>query len=81
MGAAVLTIFVEGSVHERAEVDGYARASARGRGDPRPPDGVRFYGCPPEKLRPPLGAPRRGGGVHRRDAWDMVLGHAEAGPW
>jgi len=75
VGAAVLTIFVEGSVHERADVRG-ARVLA-------PVDEailhhpmVKDYGCPPEKLRLPR-AHRAVEAGHRRDAWEMVLGHAD----
>jgi pyrroloquinoline-quinone synthase len=77
VGAAVLTIFVEGSVHERAEMRGE---------HPLPPIDeailahpmVRYYGCPPEQLRLPR-AHRAVEAGHRHDAWDMVLGHVEAG--
>ncbi|HEY4117337.1 MAG TPA: iron-containing redox enzyme family protein [Byssovorax sp.] len=74
VGAAVLTIFVEGSVHERAELAG-TRA-------PAPIDEVvakhpmvAFYGCPPDKLRLAR-AHRAVEGGHRRDAWSMVLENA-----
>jgi pyrroloquinoline-quinone synthase len=39
---------------------------------------VRYYGCPPEQLRLPR-AHRAVEAGHRHDAWDMVLGHVEAG--
>ena len=76
VGAAVLTIFVEGSVHERAEMSG-ARALPPVDEAILAHPMVRHYGCPPEKLRLPR-AHRAVEAGHRRDAWDMVLGHAGA---
>ena len=76
VGAAVLTIFVEGSVHERAEMSGERALPPVEEAILAHPM-VRFYGCPPEKLRLPR-AHRAVEAGHRRDAWDMVLGHAEA---
>lgn len=77
VGAAVLAIFVEGSVHERAELAG-ARAE-------KPVDEaigahpmVAHYGCPPEKMRL-VRAHRAVESGHRRDAWRMVLGHVQPG--
>lgn len=71
IGAAVLTIFVEGSVHERSELEG--------RRDLLPIEEavlahpmVVHYGCPPAKMRL-LRAHRAVEGGHRRDAWEMVL--------
>lgn len=75
VGAAVLTIFVEGSVHERAELGG-ARALPPIEDAIRAHPMVAFYGCPPDKLRLPR-AHRAVEAGHRRDAWDMVLGHAD----
>jgi pyrroloquinoline-quinone synthase len=73
VGAAVITIFVEGSVHERAE--------RRGQREQLPVEKailahpmVRFYGCPPEAMRL-LRAHRAVEGDHRKDAWDMLLRH------
>ncbi len=77
VGAAVLTIFVEGSVHERAELGG-ARALPPIEEAILAHPMVRYYGCPPEKLRLPR-AHRAVEAGHRRDAWAMVLGHADAG--
>jgi pyrroloquinoline-quinone synthase len=74
VGAAVLTIFVEGSVHERAELAG-TRALPPVEDAIRAHPMVAFYGCPPDKLRLPR-AHRAVEAGHRRDAWDMVLGHA-----
>jgi pyrroloquinoline quinone (PQQ) biosynthesis protein C len=72
-GAAVLTIFVEGSRHERQVLDGT-------REEPPIEEAVRkhplvaHYGCPPDKMRLPR-AHRLVEGGHRRDAWKMVLDH------
>jgi pyrroloquinoline-quinone synthase len=77
VGAAVLTIFVEGSVHERADMAGtrvLPPVDEAVRAHPM----VAFYDCPPEKLRLPR-AHRAVEAGHRRDAWDMVLGHAGDG--
>lgn len=49
VGAAVLTIFVEGSVHERAELAG-RRAMPPIEDAIREHPMVKFYGCPPERL-------------------------------
>jgi pyrroloquinoline-quinone synthase len=77
VGAAVLTIFVEGSVNERAELAGTRHEL--------PVDEaiaahsmVRHYGCPPQKMRL-VRAHRAVEGGHRKDAWQMVLGHALRG--
>jgi pyrroloquinoline-quinone synthase len=78
VGAAVMTIFVEGSVHERAE-----RRGER----PTPPieeailahPMVRFYGCPPAAMRLAR-AHRAVEGDHRKDAWDMLLEHLPDSP-
>jgi hypothetical protein len=71
VGAAVVTIFVEGSVHEREECGG---------GRPRRPIDeviaahpmVRWYGCPPEAMRLAR-AHYAVEGDHRKDAWDILL--------
>lgn len=76
VGAAVLTIFVEGSVHERAELAG-ARALPPVDEEILAHPMVRHYGCPPEKMRLPR-AHRAVEAGHRRDAWQIVLGHADA---
>lgn len=73
IGAAVLTIFVEGSVHERAEIAGT-------RDLPPVEDHVRLhpmvhhYGCPPDKMML-VRAHRSIEGDHRADAWRAILGH------
>lgn len=77
VGAAVLTIFVEGSVHERAELAG-TRALKPIDEAVRAHPMVAHYGCPPEKLRLAR-AHRAVEGGHRQDAWSMVLEHAPGG--
>jgi len=82
IGAAVLTVFVEGSVHERAEL---SRADERGaipRDDPATVERaiaehpmVKHYGCPPSAMDL-VRAHRAVEGGHRKDAWRMVLEHA-----
>ena len=70
---ALLTIFVEGSVHERAELrGGYVRPS--GDADILAHPLVVHYGCPPEamEIRRAHGAVEGG---HRRDAWRIVVAH------
>lgn len=74
IGAAVLTIFVEGSVHERLDLSGkraHPPIEEAVMGHPM----VKHYGCPPERLRL-LRAHRMVEPDHRKDAWRMVLGHA-----
>jgi len=73
VGAAVLTIFVEGSVHERAEMAGRRALPPVDQAILDHPM-VVHYGCPKEKLRLPR-AHRMVEGAHRKDAWRMVLGH------
>jgi pyrroloquinoline-quinone synthase len=70
----VLTIFVEGSVHERAEMAG-TRTLPPIEDAIRAHPMVAYYGCPADKLRLPR-AHRAVEAGHRHDAWDMVLGHA-----
>jgi pyrroloquinoline-quinone synthase len=78
LGAAVVTIFVEGSVHERADREG---------GRPEVPIDeaiaahpmVRFYGCPPAAMRLAR-AHRAVEGDHRRDAWDVLFRHIPLDP-
>jgi heme oxygenase-like protein len=73
VGAAVVTIFVEGSIHERQE-----RAGGRSQ---RPIEEaivdhplVRFYGCPSGAMRLAR-AHRAVEGDHRTDAWDVLFRH------
>ncbi len=70
---ALLTVFVEGSKNERAELAG---TFVRPRGEvavARHPM-VLHYGCPPEAMRLTRAHGDVEGG-HRRDAWRLVLGH------
>jgi pyrroloquinoline quinone (PQQ) biosynthesis protein C len=71
---ALLTIFVEGSVNERAELSG---TFVRPRGDDavREHPLVRVYGCPPEAMELTRAHAKVEGG-HRADAWKMLLPHA-----
>jgi pyrroloquinoline-quinone synthase len=77
VGAAVVTIFVEGSVHERREFEGARRAEPVEEVIARHPM-VRFYGCPPEAMRLTR-AHQEVEGDHRRDAWDTLLHHVPDG--
>jgi pyrroloquinoline quinone (PQQ) biosynthesis protein C len=77
VGAAVVTIFVEGSVHERREFEGTHRAEPVEDVIARHPM-VRFYGCPPEAMRLAR-AHQAVEGDHRRDAWETVLRHVPDG--
>ncbi len=73
-GLALLTIFVEGSVHERAELAGdYVRP--RGEDVVRAHPLVKHYGCPPEAMELSR-AHAQVEGEHREDAWRMVLASA-----
>lgn len=74
VGCAVLTIFVEGSVHERSDLAGTREQLPVDEAIARHPM-VAHYGCPPESLGL-VRAHRAVEGGHRRDAWQMVLGHA-----
>jgi pyrroloquinoline-quinone synthase len=73
----LLTIFVEGSVHERAELEGrYERR--RGEDAVRAHPLVAHYGCPAEAMELTR-AHAAVEGAHRRDAWAIVLAHAPDG--
>lgn len=74
VGAAVLTIFVEGSVHERAEREGRRELPPVEQAIAEHPL-VRFYGCPKDAMQL-VRAHRAVEGGHRDDAWRMVLDHA-----
>lgn len=74
VGAAVLAIFVEGSVHERASLAG-TRAELPVEQAIAEHSLVKHYGCDPGKMRL-VRAHRAVEGGHRTDAWNMVLGHA-----
>jgi hypothetical protein len=74
---ALLTIFVEGSVHERAELEGtFVRRT--GEGVVREHALVKFYGCRPEAMTLTR-AHALVEGDHRGDAWRMVLGNVAEG--
>ena len=70
---ALLTIFVEGSVNERAELAG---TFARPRGEEAVAGHplVVHYGCPPSAMALTRAHATVEGG-HRADAWRMVLAH------
>lgn len=74
VGAAVLTIFVEGSVHERAEIGGTREQPPIEEAIAAHPM-VAHYGCAPERMNL-LRAHRAVEGGHRADAWRIVLSHA-----
>ncbi|MFO0677607.1 MAG: iron-containing redox enzyme family protein [Polyangiaceae bacterium] len=70
---ALLTIFVEGSVNERAELAGtFLRASGEDAVKNHPL--VVHYGCPPGAMKLTRAHGQVEGG-HRGDAWRMVLAH------
>lgn len=73
-GVALLTIFVEGSIHERSELSG---AYERPRGDAAVDRHalVVHYGCPPSAMDLVRAHGLVEGG-HREDAWRIVLDHA-----
>jgi pyrroloquinoline-quinone synthase len=74
---ALLTVFVEGSVNERAELAG---THVRRVGDDavREHALVKHYGCPPEAMVLTRAHAQVEGG-HRADAWRMVLAHTADG--
>ncbi|HEV3191987.1 MAG TPA: iron-containing redox enzyme family protein [Polyangiaceae bacterium] len=70
---ALLTIFVEGSVNERAELQGsLVRRQAEDVVRDHPL--VRHYGCPPDAMDL-VRAHALVEGDHRQDAWRAVLAH------
>jgi pyrroloquinoline quinone (PQQ) biosynthesis protein C len=74
---ALLTIFVEGSVNERAELAGtFVRKT--GEEAVRHHPLVKHYGCPPEAMQLTR-AHAAVEGAHRRDAWRVVLDHVREG--
>ncbi len=73
VGCAVLTIFVEGSVHERATKAG-TRLLPPVEDAIRDHPMVAHYGCPPERMDL-VRAHRAVESGHRSDAWDSVLDH------
>jgi pyrroloquinoline quinone (PQQ) biosynthesis protein C len=70
---ALLTIFVEGSVNERAELAG-TFVRRRGEEAVREHPLVKHYGCPPEAMVLTR-AHAQVEGAHRHDAWRVVLAH------
>lgn len=74
---ALLTVFVEGSVNERAELEG---KFVRRRGEAAVQDHplVKYYGCPPEAMELTRAHAQVEGG-HREDAWRMMLAHTPEG--
>ncbi len=74
---ALLTIFVEGSVNERAELAGtFVRATGEAAVSKHPL--VAHYGCPPSAMSLTRAHAAIEGG-HRRDAWRMLLDHVHDG--
>lgn len=71
VGAAVLTIFVEGSVHERATMTGTRHLPSADEIIAKHPM-VVHYGCSPERMRL-VRAHRAVEGAHRDEAWGMIL--------
>jgi pyrroloquinoline-quinone synthase len=74
---ALLTIFVEGSVNERAELEG-TFVRRRGEDAVREHPLVKHYGCPPDAMVLTC-AHAQVEGTHRRDAWRIVLEHTPEG--
>jgi len=70
---ALLTIFVEGSVNERAELAG-TFVRARGEDAVKTHALVVHYGCPPSAMELTR-AHAAVEGDHRSDAWRIVLAH------
>jgi pyrroloquinoline quinone (PQQ) biosynthesis protein C len=77
IGAAVMTIFVEGSKNERAQLQGKHVDKPIDEAIAAHPM-VKHYGCPPERLRL-VRAHRQIEGSHRDDAWKMILDEVPAG--
>ncbi len=72
---ALLTIFVEGSANERAELAGtFVRQKGEAAIENHPL--VVHYGCPKSAMRLARAHGDVEGG-HRKDAWRMVLGHTD----
>ena len=76
-GVALLTVFVEGSVNERAQLDGtHVRPDTEDA--VRDHSLVKHYGCPPEAMELTRAHVKVEGG-HRADAWRIVLEHVPPG--
>jgi pyrroloquinoline quinone (PQQ) biosynthesis protein C len=74
---ALLTIFVEGSVNERRELDGtFVRRT--GEDAVREHPLVKHHGCPPEAMTLTRAHAQVEGG-HRTEAWRVVLAHVKEG--
>ncbi len=71
---ALLTIFVEGSVNERAELAG-TFVRRQGEDAVREHPLVKLYGCPAHAMELTRAHAQVEGG-HRADAWSVVLPHA-----
>src|SRR2546422_11753398 len=75
IGAAVLTIFVEGSVNERRELENTSPESDAAIEAAVPqPSLVRVHGVDPKFLQLQRGH-KKGRGGHPLDAWKMGVGH------
>jgi pyrroloquinoline-quinone synthase len=73
IGAAVLTIFVEGSKHERQDLEGKREHLPVEEAIKKHPL-VLHYGVPVENMKL-VRAHRMVEGGHRQDAWRMLLSH------
>jgi pyrroloquinoline quinone (PQQ) biosynthesis protein C len=71
VGAAVVTLFVEGSVNDRREVEGNPMPPRPVEEDPL----VRFHGVDPELMTLKV-AHSQVEGAHRQSAWGIVAGYA-----
>lgn len=83
VGAAVVTIFVEGSVHDRREISRHSLRPAEREEDVertmlRDNPLVRYHGLDPRYLKLKRAHARVEGG-HRHAAWRMVLDNAKSG--
>jgi len=74
-GAAVTTIFVEGSVHERSALNGASRDEPDIEKKIANHPLVKYHGVAPRYLDL-IRAHGAVEGLHRQDAWKMVLDHA-----
>jgi len=76
---ALLTIFVEGSVNERRELEG-TFVRRRGEEAVREHPLVKHHGCPPEAMTLTRAHAEVEGG-HRAEAWRIVLAHVPEGTY
>lgn len=81
IGAAALTIFVEGSVKDRREILAPGRPKTKDEIEAAVANHplVRHHGVPPSSMDL-IRAHQAVEAGHRHDAYDMVLGHAVAAP-